>query len=66
MGTWYSNPVSDSGLVASGDGVGKYLRASKVLESGIKDSQEEERVVKKKPKISSGSSGVHFKDFSGW
>jgi hypothetical protein len=65
VGTWYSNPVSGSGLVASGNGVVKYLRGSKASELDSKDLREEER-EKKKPKMIAGSSGVHFKDFSGW
>lgn len=68
VGAWYSNPVSNLNLTASGNGVGKYLRSSKMGVPGnerVPDSEVSlEESDKKKRKVT--ASGVQFKDFSGW
>lgn len=68
VGTWYSNPISGSGLVATGNGVGKYLRTYQETESKTEKppdlpSYVEESARKKRKVV---TSGVKFKDFSGW
>eukprot|EP00850_Spirogloea_muscicola_P017473 SM000150S01732 [mRNA] locus=s150:222290:225887:- [translate_table: standard] len=69
MGSWFSNPNQDSGLVAHKAGVGKYLKPPiSAQKSGatatpvvVVDSAEQP--LKRRKEV---ASGVHFSNFSGW
>eukprot|EP00250_Pteridium_aquilinum_P017050 c23429_g1_i3 orf=719-1915(+) len=64
VGTWYSNPVSDSNLTASGNGVGKYLRTLNTAKTKPDSGVPVQESDHKKRKVT--EAGVQFKDFSGW
>eukprot|EP00249_Psilotum_nudum_P018745 c26942_g1_i1 orf=344-2128(+) len=66
VGTWYSNPVASATLVATGTGVGKYLKNKTAWDSvkgdGLSNGQQSSELnAAKKRKV-----GVEFNDFSGW
>ncbi|KAH7307443.1 hypothetical protein KP509_22G058800 [Ceratopteris richardii] len=68
IGTWFSNPVSDSKLISNDKRVGKYLQTSMPAAPKSKIDSELEVASRehdsKRQKVI--KTGVNFKDFSSW